>query len=94
MNSFPMDLDGFGLSEETGKHMREGVGSMLLERIEADASSRGIVVAYAWTTRKSMQRFLRKHDYQAFGWKDTQHIKVLEHRNLDIMEAMPVLDSA
>lgn len=70
---------GYGKSEEDipVEFMRQGVGSMLLERIVKDALKRNAKVSYTETYNNSMQKFCLKKGFEPRGERNEQYFKFL-----------------
>lgn len=69
--------NGKGLDEKSGKYMRQGVGSMVLERIVEDCLEHDAKVMVAFTGQDSMKSFLLKHGFTPYGVREVFNYKLL-----------------
>ncbi len=59
--------NGRALNEETGEHMRESVGSEMLNVTTVDALEMGAKAMFVFTAKKSMRSFLGKKGFAQHG---------------------------
>lgn len=72
--------NGRGLDEKKDEHMREGVGTLVLNQLIDEAKANGAKVIYVFTGKVSMVNFLKKHGFECLDAGRNWHrfFKILE----------------
>jgi hypothetical protein len=71
--------NGRALDEKKGEHMREGVGTVVLNQLIDEARANGAKVIYVFTGKESMVNFLKKHGFERLDAEEKyRFFKIIE----------------